>query len=472
MQEEIDAAAAAAAAAQSAADDAQDDADAANALLTNIASDSKLTASEKQATKKEWDVIQSEKTKNDTQADLYSVSKTAYTNAYNALSTYLTSLLSDLESTSTITGSEFRDKFRDYYNARTDLLNAISNAAKAAAEATAAALDDAIQVGGRNWLKDSQTITLSGSDRPHTRTTVFDNGITTLTVIDAASALSAYDWIQGYLTDDSIADSHAPTTFTVSISVKTNATGFKFSFNVRSPSHIHRVDSTVYSIPDTKGQWMRIGATIEMPDDENERGRILAGISDNGNLVNGDSIQYKDFKLELGNKATDWTPAPEDVQEDYATKLGYSNYATLVAKAKTGSTIISGGYLNTDLIEARSIVAGKIATGTITASEIEAGTITANEIANSTITGGKIAGTTITAANIVNSTITGGKIAGTTITAANIAAGTITANKIDISSLTANSAFISAITAMTITADDLLANNAFFRESCHRVCVY
>ena len=85
------------------------------------------------------------------------------------------------------------------------------NAAKAAAEATAAALDDAIQVGGRNWLKDSQTITLSGSDRPHTRTTVFDNGITTLTVIDAASALSAYDWIQGYLTDDSIADSHAPT---------------------------------------------------------------------------------------------------------------------------------------------------------------------------------------------------------------------------------------------------------------------
>ncbi|HHX58992.1 MAG TPA: hypothetical protein GX706_04500, partial [Candidatus Moranbacteria bacterium] len=52
------AAAAAAAAAQSAADDAQDAADAANALLTNIASDSKLTASEKQATKKEWDIIQ------------------------------------------------------------------------------------------------------------------------------------------------------------------------------------------------------------------------------------------------------------------------------------------------------------------------------------------------------------------------------------------------------------------------------
>jgi hypothetical protein len=132
------AAAAAAAAAQSAADDAQDAADAANALLTNIASDSKLTASEKQAAQKEWDIIQAEKTKNDTQADLYSVSKTAYTNAYNALSSYLSTLLSNLTTTSNITGSEFRGKFKDYYNARTDLLNAISNAAAAAAVTTAA----------------------------------------------------------------------------------------------------------------------------------------------------------------------------------------------------------------------------------------------------------------------------------------------------------------------------------------------
>ena len=132
---------------------------------------------------------------------------------------------------------------------------------------------------------------------------------------------------------------------------------------------------------------MRIGATIEMPDDENERGRILAGISDNGNLVNGDSIQYKDFKLELGNKATDWTPAPEDVQGGLRHQVRLSNYADLVAKATEGSTIISGGYLNTDLIEGKVYCSRKIATGTITANEIEAGTITANEIANSTITG-------------------------------------------------------------------------------------
>jgi hypothetical protein len=120
----------------------------------------------------------------------------------------------------------------------------------------------------------------------------------------------------------------------------------------------------------------------------------------------GQIPSVKNVKIELGNKATDWTPAPEDVQEDYATKLGYSNYSDLVTKATAGSTIIKGGYLNTDLIEARSIVAGKIATGTITANEIKAGTITANEIKAGTITANEIK------------------------------AGTITANEIDVSSLT------------------------------------
>ncbi|HNZ41669.1 MAG TPA: hypothetical protein PKJ65_07260, partial [Clostridia bacterium] len=88
------------------------------------------------------------------------------------------------------------------------------------------------------------------------------------------------------------------------------------------------------------------------------------------------TLNSKEYQIELGNKATDWTPAPEDVQEDYATKLGYSSYSDLVTKATAGSTIIKGGYLNTDLIEARSIVAGKIATGTITAKEIDVSSLT------------------------------------------------------------------------------------------------
>lgn len=125
-----DAAKKAADAAKTTADAAKINADKANSLLADIANDNKLTAQEKQQTKKEWDVIVSEKPKNDASADKYGVSKTNYGNAYNALSSYITPLLSSLNTTSDITGTDFRAKFKAYYDARTDLLNAISAKAK------------------------------------------------------------------------------------------------------------------------------------------------------------------------------------------------------------------------------------------------------------------------------------------------------------------------------------------------------
>ena len=128
-----------------AAKNAQADADEANSMLSDIANDNKLTAQEKQQAKKEWDVIASEKPKNDASADKFGVSKTAYGSAYTALSTYVTPLLSDLSSTSNITGTEFRAKFKAYYDARTDLLNAISEKAKELADNAQEAADAAAE---------------------------------------------------------------------------------------------------------------------------------------------------------------------------------------------------------------------------------------------------------------------------------------------------------------------------------------
>lgn len=128
-----------------AAKNAQSDANEANSMLSDIANDNKLTAQEKQQAKKEWDVIVSEKPKNDASADKFGVSKTAYGSAYTALSTYVTPLLSDLSSTSNITGTEFRAKFKAYYDARTDLLNAISAKAKELADNAQEAADAAAE---------------------------------------------------------------------------------------------------------------------------------------------------------------------------------------------------------------------------------------------------------------------------------------------------------------------------------------
>jgi hypothetical protein len=133
-QSTADTAKANAATAQTAANNAQTAADTANTKLTDIASDSKLTPVEKQATKKEWDVIVSEKSTIDSQATTFAVDRTNYDNQYTALSDYITPLLADLGSTSAIDGPTFRIKFKGYYDARTTLLNAIASKAKTLAD--------------------------------------------------------------------------------------------------------------------------------------------------------------------------------------------------------------------------------------------------------------------------------------------------------------------------------------------------
>lgn len=49
--------------------------------------------------------------------------------------------------------------------------------------------------------------------------------------------------------------------------------------------------------------------------------------------------------------------AQTTAQSNLATKLGYNSYADLVTKASQGKTIISGGYINTELIEVESLKA-------------------------------------------------------------------------------------------------------------------
>ena len=121
--------------AATAASNAQTSANTANSLLTDIANDNKLVASEKQETKKEWDAIVSEYSKNVTQATNFGVSYTAYQTAHNALNSYITPLLNNLSTTSDIVGSTFRSTFKAYFDARTDLLNAVATKAKQLADA-------------------------------------------------------------------------------------------------------------------------------------------------------------------------------------------------------------------------------------------------------------------------------------------------------------------------------------------------
>ncbi|WP_274126218.1 phage tail protein [Riemerella anatipestifer] len=93
-------------------------------------------------------------------------------------------------------------------------------------------------------------------------------------------------------------------------------------------------------------------------------------------------------KLEKGNKATDHTPAPEDVeQEIIAVKskvnqidnLGTMAWENYIEKAMLGDTIVQGGYIKTELLNASAIVSNG---GGATSAEL-------NNAINSIIIGGR-----------------------------------------------------------------------------------
>lgn len=71
----------------------------------------------------------------------------------------------------------------------------------------------------------------------------------------------------------------------------------------------------------------------------------------------------------------------------FAQRLGYLSYADMVSKATAGQTIINGGYLRGELIEANSITAGQINAYAITGKHISGGTINGTDINGVRITG-------------------------------------------------------------------------------------
>lgn len=136
--------------------------------------------------------------------------------------------------------------------------------------------------------------------------------------------------------------------------------------------------------------------------------------------IQSGSVQVKSFKVEKGNKATDWTPAPED----------YLPQVSLVSNWTTNTTWIDGskiytGSITADKIAANSITADKIATDAIKSRNyissggtqgsflnLSDGSFTSPNLSwdsngNLIATGGLIAGWTITNGKLYNGTSAG-----------------------------------------------------------------
>ena len=84
----------------------------------------------------------------------------------------------------------------------------------------------------------------------------------------------------------------------------------------------------------------------------------------------------KDIKLELGNKATDWTPAPEDISVENI----YTPNTTTIDGGK-----ITTGSVTADKLVAKSITAQQIASGAITTDKLGANAVTAEKLSVSNL---------------------------------------------------------------------------------------
>ena len=334
--------------AKSAADEAKSVADAATTRLDSWAADGVISPAEKQGIKDEIARIDADKSHISNEYTKYglgtpTVFNTAHTNYRAVLVT-----LSAAKPENITIPNDFATKQTAYYTARTSALNAISAKAddvsnayadKVSTDAAKAAIDN-LQIGGRNLLKNSS---LRGSNE-----LLKPQNSGKLTITDDALEVRGSNPIDGIGLKDVLP-------------IPLNEE-FTISFDIAS-SNAERIEVRAVNQPTG---WNGISRFINIENDGNYK-RYHATFPSLGGLCRyfyillnttteyTQLLKIRDIKLEKGNKATDWTPAPEDVEAGIEGAKQAAETARLKAEAlnylkaalQDGSTDIAGGLLMT-----------------------------------------------------------------------------------------------------------------------------
>ena len=203
----------------------------------------------------------------------------------------------------------------DLGNAKTDLQKQLD---EARAEL------EGLEVGGRNYIKDSKVIPMTSADsgaRDNTEHISTDDYIE----IKSNKDFQSY-WYRYYalntsnrISDESIFVYDADYQ-TFGIDILTESDNFEMYINQRHTDHTNSYSSDTISLPNTNGKWQRIFITLPLKKDGLQRSVfyvfVSGGKASNPNaFLTNDYIRFKKSKLEKGNKGTDWTPAPEDTEQ-------------------------------------------------------------------------------------------------------------------------------------------------------------
>lgn len=327
----ISAAQTAADAAQTTATQAQTAAATANATLADYANDSKIVATEKEGLKQQYNDIVNEKEEVVAQATKYGVATTAYLTAYTTAKTgleYLCGISTGSPAWATTidissgAAKAHYDSIADYYTARQQILKLIATqavdytTAQQLAKTQAETAANAIQVGGRNYITSKSSIT----------DFVCENGEwwTDSTPSSDSRSWSKYENTQHrttlpsgkYLLTIETTQASNKTTCGIQLMDSTGATIGGISYQSSSTSGINVVGKKTWPF-------------------------TLTASTDIGIIVKIYEGRYR-IKVEQGTKATDWSPAIEDVDEGIANALSAaetaeSNAQTAIANAKTAT---------------------------------------------------------------------------------------------------------------------------------------
>ncbi|QZE15348.1 hypothetical protein K4L44_05815 [Halosquirtibacter laminarini] len=164
-----------------------------------------------------------------------------------------------------------------------------------------------IEIGGRNLLLNSQDYYLLGSDY-HTKSKREKGKLTILSNLKD-SYWNCYQWIT-YPFNIEIRGK------TLVLSCEIKLTGNWDDLYLEWDFRHKRKRSRV-SIDTSNHHWQKVNAILDVPIDWNFTSNPIQCISGfNGrNVLKDSTLEYRNYKLEFGNKATDWTPAPEDIND-------------------------------------------------------------------------------------------------------------------------------------------------------------
>lgn len=170
---------------------------------------------------------------------------------------------------------------------------------------------DGIEVGGRNLLLDSDNLPLDGSDNNNRNLTQILEDINGEEYHSVTPIYNGNIYYSGGLKFSHPRIEGQQYTLSFDIMTKQSANwGFYFYTDT---------NRNIDNIPSTNGLWKRYSYTFTQTETKNNN--ILFGFK---GLVSGQEIGWRKLKLEKGNKATDWTPAPEDTQKEISEAKTYA----------------------------------------------------------------------------------------------------------------------------------------------------